>query len=439
MKKLFVLLLATTLAFGMLVGCTRKIQVEENAKIVVSVDNDTWGNAIVAAWDAENPEFKGLIEFKNNGSAGAADQITTVQGEFADVVLVIDGEVGRNAQSLNAFSTGLGKTVKDNAPEVFYNNVNKDSAIYAPITYDGMAFSWNKTMLETLGLDTKDENKDGLPDAFDTFEEIFALGDTWGTMRPEYKGKKLNIIYPFALSEPWSGYSAVTAGGWEIFATGDASKPGFDDPKFAAGLEFLAEAGKHNVYLNALGEKAAGKDMGWVWDAYLSEEAYPFSLVGTWMTIDEAKTGADYKFSKMPTYKDTQLTPFVKTKGFVINAFTKYPKAAESVLNWLYSKSALQVMVNNSSYAPALKEGSKLLPDLAGKENLAEMSAAFAFNYPEPGLRYPANPAKAGMDTYYNISITEYYAQVWDGTMTPADAQAKIVEAANAYFTENNK
>ena len=64
--------------------------------------------------------------------------------------------------------------VKENAIESFYKAGNTtDQTVYAPVTYDGMAFVTNLTLLENLGLDATDANGDNLPDAFDTWEKIF--------------------------------------------------------------------------------------------------------------------------------------------------------------------------------------------------------------------------------------------------------------------------
>lgn len=67
------------------------------------------------------------------------------------------------------------------------------------------------------------------------------------------------------------------------------------------------------------------------------------------------------------------------------------------------------------------------------------MSAGFAFNYPEPSMTLPENPAQGAMNVYYNILIEQSYYGVWDGTRSPAEAQAEIVKNANAWIQENNK
>jgi len=127
-------------------------------------------------------------------------------------------------------------------------------------------------MMDALKLDTKDGNKDGLPDAFDTWEEIFALAKKWQTERPTYKGKPVNIVFPMCLDETWSAYSNLTAGGWEVFAKKDPSNPGFNEPSFLEGLEFIKAASEAMISVEANGVKTPGASMVWRWDDALNNE-----------------------------------------------------------------------------------------------------------------------------------------------------------------------
>ncbi|MBN1242739.1 MAG: ABC transporter substrate-binding protein [Spirochaetales bacterium] len=415
-------------------------KIEPGAKLRVGVDNDKWGAAIVALWDKLHPEAKGMVEFVNFGAAGGSDQITALQGEAPDVCLVIDGEVSRNAQSLMALDKVIVSAAKSFAMEPFYSSANSGVPKFIPVNYDGMAFAWNADMMTALGLNTKDGNKDGLPDAFDTWEEIFALSKSWAAKRPTYKGKTVNIVFPMSLDEVWSGYSSLTAGGWKIFAEGDGTKPGFEKKAFATGLSFIKAAADAKISVEATGTLTPGASMTWRWDDALNNETAPFFLVGTWMDITGAETkgGYDIKFGPLPTWAKTRLSPFVKTKGWVINGFTKYPSAAHELYRILFLKDGLQAMVDNSAYIPALKAKSFNTPAYTDS-NKAEMSKAFAFNYPEPAIVLPGNKAKKAMDGYYGIGINLIFRAVWDGEKTPAEAQAETVRLWGEWLAANNK
>lgn len=418
-----------------------KFQIEKGAKIRVGADSDQLGKAIVELWKKQHPEAPDVVEYQFLGAAGATDQVTALQGEAPDVLIVIDGEVNRNEQSLLPLDAVITKGAQGFAMEPFYSGANSKTIKYVPFAYDGMAFAWNKTMLEALKLDTTDKNKDGLPDAFDTWEEIFDLSRKWQTNRPTYKGKPVTIVYPMCLDEVWSAYSNLTAGGWKIFPTKDPAKPGFDQDSFRAGLEFIKAASDAMISVEVNGARTPGASMIWRWDDALNNETAPFFLVGTWMDVNGAETkgGYDIKFGPMPTWKGVRLSPFVKTKGWVINGFTKYPSAAHELYRILFTKDGMQTIVDNSSYIPALKPRASNTPSYRKDPNKAEMSAAFAFNYPEPTISLPANPKKKAMDGYYGISLNLELRSVWDGEKTPAEAQARIVELYNMWYEENNK
>jgi len=447
MKRFIALVLGISLVAGGAFAQSKAVwrgnqfQIEKGAKIRLGVDNDNLGKAIVDLWDKLHPEAAGAVEYVNFGAAGGTDQITALQGEAPDVALVIDGEVSRNDQSLLALDAVITKAATKFAMEPFYSGANGKTKKFVPVAYDGMAFAWNKTMMEALKLDTTDKNKDGLPDAFDTWEEIFDLSKKWQANRPTYKGKPVNIVYPMSLDEVWSGYSNLTAGKWKIFPTKDAANPGFDQDSFRAGLEFIKAASDAMISVEANGVKTPGASMTWRWDDALNNETAPFFLVGTWMDVNgaEIKGGYDIKFGPMPTWKGVRLTPFVKTKGWVINGFTKYPSAAHELYRILFTKDGMQTMVNNSAYIPALKSRASNTPNYRKDPNKAEMARAFAFNYPEPTVTLPANPKKKAMDGYYGIGLNLELRAVWDGEKTPAQAQATIVDLYKKWYEENNK
>jgi hypothetical protein len=110
------------------------------------------------------------------------------------------------------------------------------------------------------------------------------------------------------------------------------------------------------------------------------------------------------------------------------------------MLRIIFTKEGMQAMIANSAYVPALRAGAKIAPDYSNDVVKKEMAAAFATSYVEPvTVTLPDNPTKQAMDVYYNIGMNQFYKDVWDGKLTPADAQTKIVAAADKWISENNK
>jgi arabinogalactan oligomer/maltooligosaccharide transport system substrate-binding protein len=428
-KSLWAVLPMAALLVSNLVGCNNGEPTKPQIRI--GVDSDTWIEALQHYFDEHPVSQDFTVKVENSGAAGAADKITTDHESMPDIQLVIDGEVTRNFDSLATLTATTLTNIAENAPEVYVNGAKVGNVVkYAPVTYDGMAFAWNENMLTAMGIDLTDADEDGLPDAIDTFEEIFAITKGWKEhpeTRPTYTNKKgdkivIDTFFPMSLTNAWSDYSSLTAEGWQLYASGNPLEPGFEDPKFAAGLGFIAAAADN--YLSTIKDENGvynlrkGDDMGWRWDDFLNNEVAPTGLVGTWHDVAKAETdlGVNYHFSKMPTWKGNQLTPFVKTKGFVINGYSKNLAAAKLVFEKLYSEEALNIMVNNSSYLPSLKENAKFKVTLPN-ENSTEMSAAFLGNYPEPQFTLPANPSVKAMDAvwyYSNNGICVTLKKAWD-------------------------
>lgn len=422
---------------------TGKFAVETEATLRIGVDNDAYGNAIVALWDATHPELAGRVQFVNIGAQGSADQLAEQQGEFPDVLMVIDGEVPRNNAHILPLHATLATLIKDNSIPSFFQSGNSIPNVthFAPVTYDGMAFLVNLTMLEALGISTTDSNGDGLPDAVSTFEQIFDLSRSWVQNRPTFNDRPVNVIFPMSLGEPWSGYSSLTAGGWSIFATGDATKPGYDDPKFAAGLEFILAAREASISVEEGGEVSPGTVMGWRWEAVLNDQIAPLGKVGTWMNIQAAVDlhGAELAITPMPTWQGNQLRPFVKTKGFVVNAYTQYRSAATELLRLVYSLEGFQAMVDNSSYAPSLVEDSELIPTLADGSVQVQFMNAFVHNQPEPAMLLPNNQQVKALDAAYYPFMSAILQAVWDGQLTVAEAVAELIADSNERIALDNQ
>ena len=468
MKKLFSFVLLSALIIGSLTGCGRALKtckvadldgtiacydeklkqyaVETDAKLVVSVDNNDWGAAIVALWDTTHPEAKGKVTFVNDGSQGSTDRLATQLGEYADVFNAIDGEITRNAQHLLPFEATLAKIVKDNSVETYYKTGNTgEVTVYAPMLYDGMAFVWNKTMLTTLGLSTADANKDNLPDAFDTWEKIFALSASWHTGdRPVYKGKPIKIVFPLTLNNQWSDFHHLSSAGWVPFKNGPLD-PGYDDPEFKAGFQFTedAKAAFISVDIAEDGTESltAGAGMSWKWDDVINSESAPFGLLGTWMNLAaaETSTGSDFIVSALPTYKGNHQATFVKTKGISINAYTKYQSAAHELARLMYSMDGFQAMVDHTAYPPSLADGSDLVPTLAAGGVQEQMMKGFLYSASEYVGTLPKNKNQTAMGAaYYQSFLNDAQIAVWDGTKTVDQAIADLITVSDAALAAAN-
>ena len=418
---------------------TGRFEWEEGAEIEIGVDSVSMGQALVAQWDADFPELAGKLTFREywsgNSDSSGMQGIEVGQGSAPDVALVITPQHDY-LYELHEYLVDIGRNhTLNTAFEIF----SERGYVYMPAFYDGMAFSWNQTMLEEWGIDITDTTGNGLPDVFNTWEQIFAWSDDYATERPTFNGDTIYEFFPISLQEIWSGYASLTAGGWQLFPDGDYNDPGFDTSEFKAGLEFIQAFSETHMNKDETGATRAGNAMGWRWDAYL-EGAYPFALVGTWMDIEGQATWNDltFRFGQMPTWQGNDLTPLVKTKGFVINAYSDYPSAAHEVMRWLFTQDTMTTMIDNSAYLPALELDSDIMPDLSDDPMKQEFSFALSYNYFEPLIGLPNDPTLDAMRVYYELNLGDFLVEVWDGTMTPEEAQTAIHAAATAWMEFHN-
>jgi arabinogalactan oligomer / maltooligosaccharide transport system substrate-binding protein len=412
---------------------------EPGVKLKLSIDDAAWGAAISALWDRIHPEAAGAVELEIVGAAGSANRLSSLADPGVDLALVVASEASLRPEAFLVLDPGLAKTAMKELQREYYDLGNPDGQCRVlPVAYEGMVFGWNATMLAALGLDVADNNKDGLPDAFDTWEEIFALSVSWKANRPSYSGEPLESVFPFCLDDPWSCYPIVSAGGWSIFQEGDALKPGFEKSSFRDGLEFIKTAAEAMACVDASGKLLPAATCVWRWDGALEGRGAPFGLFGSWMDVrgTELKYGHDLRFGPMPTWRKNRPSPFARAKAFAVNARTAWPSAAQELMRILFTKEGMQAMVDATHNPPILAAKSTIKPDYADP-NLPEIVAAFAYDRPEPVLRLPGGSGKQAMDLYYSIGVNRAYRAVWDGSKTPEEAQAVIFKRSFFWLLDN--
>ena len=392
----------------------QRYQIEDGARIRVMVENEAYGQALINLWDAEHPEQTGVIEPIVVQNFDAA----TWLGYKTDIALLWSNDAAQILNNFMPVQPDLEVMIQEHVPQQFGELLNLEGLRYVPMSYYGLVFSTNVTMLNEMGYDSTDENGDGLVDAFDSFEELMALAEEWGGIERIYHDRAVTAVFPFALSELWASMVFFSADQFRFFATYEALRPGMETDEFLETLKFLRAMGEYPWYLNpqeASGEEAAetaadeeldteeagvlmadpdteapseeassegdenkktpdnpGEEEeiilpyrsendrafegGWLYDVYLEKLISPFSLVGTWMYYNQQEDieQQDFYFSPMPTWKEQSLSPLAKTKGYLLSEETKYPSAANEVLRLIRSEAGIQAYIDTVDEIPAV-------------------------------------------------------------------------------------
>ena len=325
----------------------QQYQVEEGAKIRVMVENEAYGQALEELWNKEHPEQTDVIEPVVVQSFDAA----TWLGYKTDIALLWSNDAAQIINNFMPVQPELEVVIQEHAPRQFGELLNVDGLRYVPMSYYGLVFSTNMSMLSEMGYDVSDENGDGLADQFDSLEELMKLADEWGGQARTYHERQMEAVFPFAISELWASMVFLSADDFRFFASQDALISGMETEEFLETLKFLRAMGEHSWYLNR--EESAGEeqpevygvedensrntdselpvvdseseveseefppessnvkesqdsseeeeeiilpyqikndrafDGGWLYDVYLEKLISPFSLVGTWMYYNQ--------------------------------------------------------------------------------------------------------------------------------------------------------
>lgn len=433
-------------------------QIEENASLVVAVDNEAYGQALQALWDKTHPDHPGVVEYVVQTSFDGA---AFLNGQ-PDLGLIWANEAARLDSWFYPIEWFVQEEIDSTLLPQYGASVNKNQFVYTPMFGYGWVFSTNRTLLNELGLSVSDENEDGLVDAMDTFEEITAWADS--LQKPlEVFDKNVTNIFSLNFEDPFEAMVTLTAGDFIPFETFKAEEPGFGNESFLSTLMALAELGKHQWQLpEEIQEEAAeGSEEENKEEAdlirqqqstraaefYLSEASSVFSMVGSWMYYEEFEslTGQDFSFSPMPTWMEKTMHPYTLSAGYIINKNTAYPNSCFELLRLIRSDEGLQAFVETSDYPllynyleerePAEQEeqGSPLPLNFAS-ENLAQISYAMMQGQEESMVAFELEPTVRGWAMFTELEIYSIFKDVFEQKVTPEQAQQAIVEAAEIWM-----
>ena len=331
---------------------------EKDVRIVIAVENQALGEAIIDLWNKTYPQHLGVVDYKI-----VSDYLDT----STDIIYGRVEEMWLVQENLLSFTDTY---IPYDSIEQYF--LEKETGIYFhPLYYDGLVFVYNESILKELGVSTLDADGDGLPEAFDTFEEIFELCTRWEKEKPVYKEKALEYVFPFAFNDFFSFYPFLTAGDWSLQTQDNL---GFNQYEFYLSLEFIHELGNYNWSFN--------KNIGqWQYIDVLVEETAPFSLAADWMIHEyyEEINHSEIRYARFPTYQGIQLRPLVYIYGYSISADSLYPKAAQALLQLLQGKEGYQLFVDYGEHVSIIpKELSSSI--IIEKQSIVEWMKAYRYS-----------------------------------------------------------
>lgn len=372
---------------------------EDGASLKVWVDNEDYGNALVAAWDAKNTGVP--LEYE---IVGTVDQRQKLEldgpaGIGADVIQVPHDHVTTaiNSGIVMEFKPELADVLKARLADTAMATANVDGKQYgAAVITESIALFYNKDLVG-----------DFRPS---TFEDLV----DWAA---KYKEETGNWGLGWQVEDAYHNYFFLTSFGFRVFGENstDADNPGWDQPSVKQGLEFYKSV-KEKAF-NVPGPDAS-------WDTTVSKfqtGELPFTITGPWAIGDAKNNGVNMGVMAIPTIAGNQPYTFSGAQILLISAYTQYPNAAHNLVSFMASTEGLGLIYSVNGKLPAVKDPSTI-PGLADDELLSGIAAQAQFSYPMPSI-----PEIQFMwEPQANL-----FKFVWNGDLTIEEAQAKAVEDYN--------
>ncbi|WP_088013005.1 maltose ABC transporter substrate-binding protein [Gottfriedia acidiceleris] len=433
LKSMFAVFATVSLSLGALTGCGTSKETANTAKekkddlpwdaqakgykmekdvlngkepLKVWLDNDDYANAIIEAFNAKYPKVK--IEYEKVGAVDtrAKMELDGEAGLGADVFVQPHDGIGASLES--AIIGPMGKytdQIKDRFLDASVGTVMKDGQAYGvPISTESVALFYNKTLLKQLtGSDT----------APTEWDQITELANT-------YNDKKKNQwTIRWEAGNSYTSYFFLSSYGYDLFGKDgkDASKIGFDTPEAKAALEAIKAA-------RSIWDVNSADATNDTTTLEFAKGKTPFLITGPWAIADVQKGADKNKFefgiAKLPKINGNQPITFSGNQIANVSSYSKHPAAARIFAMFLGSKEGAEVLYKTTGKLPALKEQyASQVAGLGNDELLKGVAAQAEFSKPMPSIPEMANwwdPAK-------NMIVN-----VWDGLMSPEDAQKKAVE-----------
>lgn len=394
--------------------------IEDNVSLHVQVESDALGEYLVSTWNALYPEQEGAITYTVRKPLSLRELMDDLETDIV-VTSIHDG-----AYALDMM-LDLGKLVDDNilnrVSRVSQDAINIKAVKFVPNSIKGWTFVYNETMAKELGIDLVDSDNDGMPDAFDSWDKIFAM-ESLLLEHAQY-------VFPLTFSDQLSFYPFLTGGKWRLNFTNKGSDPGFGHPEFLKGLKLIEDFSK--VKLDGNLEEQTSSNLKWAYNTVLLERKSMFSIVSDWMLFDQVSSSSEDEFVYMPfpKYQGHSLTPLGYVDGYMVVEGVEYPSASAEVLRILRDPKAAKVY--RSGDMKEFLYTANDVDELDVSVNLRNKIRALSYNDVEPVFVLEDNPSVLARAILYDVDFMTIAADLFDGKITAEEAQEAFVKLAKEW------
>lgn len=380
-------------------------ELEEHASLKIGVETEETKVLLSEIIEKEHPKLTVSID--------VIDAYTRVElsEELIYDILYVDGSeakyfmpkfknLGQKAQEI----------IADNIPIGLQDSFNINGLRFVPQNVTGQELLLNVSLLERIGLERDDVS---------SFENI--------KKNQDLILEHLDITFPFTFKDPLAFYPYITGGGWTLNYTHDGMNPDFNSEKFLKSMEFIEFLS--TMKLNNDEEVSSTSLKYHNEDKFFMKKSL-FGFIHDTQLAEQFKSMTDDEWIGIPfpTFEGKHLAQEVSVNGYVVNEETKYPSASAEVLRILRQPDFLDKGIKslNPIITPEYYEGlDKALIDKIEQFGHSDLMTILALD---------VNPSIKASDILNDIDYMSVVADVFDGKLTPEEAQNKMIEMADEWL-----
>lgn len=398
---------------------------EEDAKVSVQVESDSLKQYLEETWITLHPEYEGALEITVRDSL----TLDELAAEGLPFDLNVTGQTSAAFIMDKVFDMGsaVGDTILANVPTQLQDASNASGIVFVPNSTKGWLFVYNKTFAEELGYDLTDEDLSGLPDIFESWEDIIEFA-------PQLL-EQMDTVFPLTFVDQESFYPFLTGGRWLLNFTNRGSDPGFGSSEFLDGLALIeALRDAPIVPMQEDGTVSSAESLAWRYEEALYNRETLFTIAIDWMQLDEhsALTGDEYVYAPFPSFKGTRLSPMAEVDGYVMSKDVEYPSATAEVLRILRAPAAASVYSSASSKTFVMMRHE--FQNLQVDDETLNKIRAYSYSDSVPVMTLDDNPAVLSRYVFQEVDIMDVLKDLYDQKLSAQEVQEVIVQRATEWI-----
>jgi arabinogalactan oligomer/maltooligosaccharide transport system substrate-binding protein len=379
-----------------------------SGNITVWLDNDTWADAIIVAFNRKYPNVK--VTYQNVGSVDTRGKVSLdgPAGIGPDVFIMAHDHMG-NAMIdgiCEPFPADLVAKYKPILLDASLATATFEGDLYGvPVSTENIAFFYNKDLLGNTPVPT-------------SFEEVQAFARQWNNPSQNKWAMR------WQLDDAYISYFFLTAFGMSVFGPNldDYKNPGWDSDAARQGIEFYKS---FKQYYNVnVADATYDATVG----AFQRGEV-PFTICGPWGIEDAKKNGVNFGITKLPTIAGKQPRCFAGNIIASVSSYSKNFDAAFAFVDFLVSVEGATIQYNTTGKLAAYKNIDNI-PGIRDDVYLAGIQEQAPFADPMPIIP-EVNQMWDAQKALFTFT--------WDNQLTVPEAQKKAMETYDVALSAAGK